>query len=177
MALRTAPLIPDPSGGEGDDMRLSTTAGIVLGLLSLVPAIYMALFFASFVWAAAVGPENDPFFENFGIFLAIHLGVLLLMFGLLAFYVVFLFKTPDVKAEMKALWAIVLFFGGPVAMPVFWYLYVWSSRGEDRNPLRRTRVPEADEPRVLPFYQRGTIPESRAARFARCLTPLGPGTM
>jgi hypothetical protein len=40
---------------------------------------------------------------------------------------VYLFKTPAIKAEMKALWGIVLFFGGPIAMPIFWYLYVWPS--------------------------------------------------
>ncbi len=26
---------------------------------------------------------------------------------------------------MKALWAVVLFMGGPIAMLVYWYLYLW----------------------------------------------------
>jgi hypothetical protein len=57
--------------------------------------------------------------------MAVHMGMMMVMFALLAFYIVFLFKTNAVRTEMKALWAIVLFFGGPIAMPIFWYLYIW----------------------------------------------------
>src|SRR5687768_15443143 len=106
-------------------MKLSKSAKILLAIATILPLIYMALFFASFALMAAVGPEKNPIFNNFGIFMVIHLGVILLMFALLAFYIVFLFKTNAVKTELKALWAVVLFFGGPIAMPIYWYLYVW----------------------------------------------------
>lgn len=51
-------------------------------------------------------------------------GVMLLGFCLIAFYLVYLFKTQAVKQEQKALWAVVLFMGWPVA-PIFRYLYIW----------------------------------------------------
>jgi hypothetical protein len=47
------------------------------------------------------------------------------MFGLIAFYIVFLFKTDRVPQDKKALWAAVIFLGNMVAMPVFFYFYVW----------------------------------------------------
>lgn len=117
-------------------MKLSTTAKILIIIATVTPLIYMALFFASFAYTAAVGPnENDIIFDNFGIFMTIHLMVMFLMFALIAFYIAFLFKTEAVKTELKALWAVALFMGGPIAMPIFWYLYVWpSASGSEREP-------------------------------------------
>jgi hypothetical protein len=57
--------------------------------------------------------------------MAVHLGVMLLMFVLITFYIVFLFKTDRVRNDMKALWAVAIFMGSIVAMPIFWYLYIW----------------------------------------------------
>jgi hypothetical protein len=47
------------------------------------------------------------------------------MFGLIAFYILFLFKTDRVPQDKKALWAAVLLLGNMLAMPVFFFLYVW----------------------------------------------------
>jgi hypothetical protein len=44
--------------------------------------------------------------------------------ALIAFHIVYLFKTNRVPKDKKALWAAVIFLGNMVAIPVFWYLYV-----------------------------------------------------
>jgi len=44
---------------------------------------------------------------------------------LVAVYIIYLFKTDHVAKDKKALWAVVLFLANLVAMPVFWFLYVW----------------------------------------------------
>jgi hypothetical protein len=108
-------------------MNLAKPTKVLILFFTFLPLIYMALFFVMFLFLVNGQPKGDPVFKHFGWFIAIHLGVMLLMFALLAFYVVFLFKTTAVRADLKALWAVVLFFGGPIAMPVFWYLYVWPS--------------------------------------------------
>jgi len=97
--------------------------------------VYMALFFGAFAYTAVGGSEKSPVFDNFGIFIAIHLSVMMLMFLLMAFYIVFLFKTDAVKVEIKALWAIALFMGGPIAMPIFWYLYIWPGHEPADDPV------------------------------------------
>lgn len=55
----------------------------------------------------------------------LHLGTMLLIFGLIVSYIVYLFKTEYVSKDKKALWAVVLFMGNVLAMPIFWFLYVW----------------------------------------------------
>lgn len=104
---------------------MSKPAKLGILFLSLFPFIYMAFFVAGIAYTFNAVPNEGPIVKHFGIFLAVHGLVMLLMLGMLAFYIVFLFKTSAIKNDLKALWAVVLLFGGPVAMPIFWYLYIW----------------------------------------------------
>ncbi|MEA2163857.1 MAG: hypothetical protein QOK37_1984 [Thermoanaerobaculia bacterium] len=79
-------------------------------------------FFSSTPKSAARGQGMPPAILFF--FLA-HFLTILLMFGLTAFYIVYLFRTDRITQDKKALWAIVLFMGNMLAFPVFWYLYIW----------------------------------------------------
>lgn len=45
--------------------------------------------------------------------------------ALLVFYIRNVFKNDRVQKDKKALWAVVLFMGNMIAMPIYWYLYVW----------------------------------------------------
>jgi hypothetical protein len=106
-------------------MSLSKTAKLLLIVATVAPPVYMVLFFVTFALMATAGQQNGFLFENFAVFMIIHILVMFLMFALIAFYLVFLFKTDAVRNEMKAFWAVVIFMGAPIAMPIFWYLYVW----------------------------------------------------
>jgi len=54
-----------------------------------------------------------------------HIATMLEIMGLLVVYIVHLFKTDRVPKDQKALWAVVIFLGSVLAMPVYWYLYIW----------------------------------------------------
>jgi hypothetical protein len=57
------------------------------------------------------------------------------MFGLLTFYMVYLFRTDRIGQDKKALWAVALFLGNLIAMPVFFVLYIWpDSPGKAEPP-------------------------------------------
>ena len=55
----------------------------------------------------------------------LHLLTMLEILVLLVIYIVHVFKTDSVPQDKKALWAVVLFLGNMLAMPVYWYLYIW----------------------------------------------------
>lgn len=112
-------------------MYLSKPAKLIVGVLTVWPFIYLFLFFgfvfASFFWmvqaqetAHSAGPPRA-----FLLLFAAHFATMLEMMGLLVFYVVYLFKTDRIPQDKKALWAVVLLLGNMLAMPVFYYLYVW----------------------------------------------------
>jgi hypothetical protein len=58
-----------------------------------------------------------------------------IMIGLLVFYIVHLFKNPAIAGDRRALWAVVLFLGSIIAMPVYWFLYIWRRPEAVASPL------------------------------------------
>jgi hypothetical protein len=106
-------------------ITLSKLSKILMLIATLVPPVYMALFFAVVIGPFATRSKEPALFRHFGLIFGAHLGVMLLTVALLALYIIFIFRTDRVKLELKALWAVVLFLGGPIAMPIFWYLHIW----------------------------------------------------
>lgn len=110
-------------------MKLSKSSKIAIIAATLLMPIYLVLFMTQIFMDMGDASGESFLFRHFEVFFAIHGFVMLLQFVLIVFYIVYLFKTSRVPAEQKALWAIVLFMGAPVAMPVFWFLYVWREPG------------------------------------------------
>ena len=75
-----------------------------MGFVAFLPTIYF-LFFGYYSWA--------PF-----------LGMLLLLVTLSVF-IADVFKNNKVKKDLKAVWVIILLMGNLIAMPIYWYLYIW----------------------------------------------------
>ena len=55
----------------------------------------------------------------------LHILTMLIIAALTAFYIVNVFRNERVDKDKKVLWAVVLFMGSVMAMPVYWYLYIW----------------------------------------------------
>jgi hypothetical protein len=107
-------------------MRIGKPLALVIGLLTIWPIIYMFLFMASIAIAIAggFGQQQSPGFFPY-LFVA-HIVTMLIMFCLMAFYIVHVFKNAALKDDRRVLWAVVLFMGGPIAAPVYWWLFIWS---------------------------------------------------
>ena len=112
-------------------MRVNRATAAVLGLLTVAPWGYMVYFVSRVTTAftAARGPSPTSY-DEFQTLIRLHMLVMALILGLLVFYIVHLFRTERVAADKKTLWAVVLFLGNLLAMPVYWYLYVWPRRPE-----------------------------------------------
>ncbi len=114
-------------------MRLSRSAAVVVAVFTLLPLAYILYFTGVLIphlmsAAATGGAQSQEFSHEFQTVFRTHLIALLLVALLMAFYLVYLFRTDRVRPDKKALWAVVLFLGNLLAMPVFWYLYVWPRR-------------------------------------------------
>jgi len=91
-------------------------AGLI-GFVTVLPILYI-FFFISFILRTVWYPESSMDF--FPVLMIGHVGMMLLTFASLAFYIWCLFKTDAIRNDLKAVWAIVLFFGGSFGMVVFW---------------------------------------------------------
>ncbi len=107
---------------------MKKSAKIVLGITTLWPIIYMCLFFifmfSMFLWIPQQSSSGGPPVFITGLF-GLHFFTMLLIFGLIAVYIVNIFRNDRIENDKKALWAVVIFLGNMFAMPVYWYLYIW----------------------------------------------------
>jgi hypothetical protein len=71
-------------------------------------------------------------------FMAVHLFTMLWIMALTVFYMVNVFKNDRVEKDKKVLWAVVIFMGSMIAMPIYWYLYIWKE-----TPANNVPVPSA----------------------------------
>lgn len=109
---------------------MKTSTKILLGLASLWPLVYMVLFFifilASFFFLSPpVGGQELGPPVSFMVIFFLHLLTMLWIMALTIFYIVNVFRNERVDKDKKVLWAVVLFMGNMIAMPVYWYLYIW----------------------------------------------------
>jgi hypothetical protein len=56
---------------------------------------------------------------------AVHILTIFLIMGLTAFYIYLAVKSDRLDQTMKIVWTILICMMGLLAMPVFWFLYVW----------------------------------------------------
>ena len=93
-------------------------------LFSLAPFAYL-IFFMSWVGGGMDHQSHAEMAAQFDFIFRLHMAVILGSWILTGTYIVYLFKTEHVPADKRALWAVVLFLGNMLAMPFFWYFYVW----------------------------------------------------
>ena len=110
---------------------------VVLAAFTVWPFLYMILFMGTMfcMMALSLGPGSGK--GLLGIVMIIfplHVFTILEIFALLIFYIVYLFKTAVVPEDKKALWAVVLILGHMMAMPIFWYFYIWQPLTETEQP-------------------------------------------
>src|SRR5687768_1551596 len=109
---------------------LGRKSKLLLGLATCWPILYLGIFISFIVVNVFLGsfrsrPGSDGPPTAFLVIFALHFLTILWIFALFAIYVTYLFRTDRVKEDKKALWAVVLFMGNMIAMPIFFYLYVW----------------------------------------------------
>ena len=106
---------------------------IALGILTIIPFVYFLLFIGFFATVfltllrSAGTLDTSPSFSSFAVFFILHFVMIICTLALTIFYMVDVFRNDRVKKDMKVLWAVVIFLGGFVAMPIYWYLYIWSA--------------------------------------------------
>jgi hypothetical protein len=96
-------------------------------VFTLLPLGYIAYFVMYTLSMSEIdGPASFQQREQeFDFLFKAHMSAIGLIWILIASYVIYLFRTSHVPRDKKALWAVVLFMVSPVAMPAFWFLYVW----------------------------------------------------
>ena len=97
---------------------------LLLGAVTVWPIAHILLFIVAAFHSILIGQTKEPT-RLWEIIIPLHLLTILLSFVLMAFYVVNVIRTDRIKSDMKAVWAIVIVVGGPIALPIYWYFFIW----------------------------------------------------
>jgi hypothetical protein len=122
-------------------VKLSKPLKLLIGVLTVWPCLYLVLFLAVFAFMflsfgrAGRGPSPAEIQQGFAVLFILHFATMVLVLGLMAFYIVHLFQARSVPQDRKVLWAVILFLGNVFAMPVYWYMHVWRDPQPDLPPV------------------------------------------
>ncbi|MDP4181334.1 MAG: hypothetical protein Q8942_09605 [Bacillota bacterium] len=99
---------------------------IILGLFTLWPPVYIIIFLFWFMsmFFSMTGPSirvENQFFT----FVVMHILTMLLMFVLMTIYLINVYRNVNVDKDKKLLWTVLILFGSMVAMPIYWYSFIW----------------------------------------------------
>ena len=106
----------------------SRAVTILIGIASAWPVVYMCLFVAAFAYSfSRAGSSTEPtgILGLIQYIFILHLFTMLFILVLLTIYIVHAYRTDLVPNDKKVLWVVILFFGNAIALPVYWYLYMW----------------------------------------------------
>ena len=113
-------------------MNLSTTAKILVGLVTAIVTLLPVAFIALMIGVSSGGPFAASFAESFfdigfeyfnALFVAVCV-LNLLIYALVAFYMVHIIKNDEGSQVVRILLAIGLFMFPYLAMPVYYFVYV-----------------------------------------------------
>lgn len=113
---------------------------LVLAALTAWPPLYMLLFFAWIAVTFATNDDGEASGPTFGVVFGFHIGTILLIFALTVVYVLHAFRSGVVPQDQRLLWVIILFVGNMIAMPIYWWLYVWKE-GDQETAERQSATP------------------------------------
>lgn len=106
-----------------------------LALLTLLPSAYLVFFMALFaVTAATSDSENGEPPIPFALLAALHIGTMVLVIVLLVIYIRDAYGNPRLPEDKRTFWAVVLFMGNMIAMPIYWWLYMRPGPVADSPP-------------------------------------------
>lgn len=120
---------------------MRTTWKVLLGVVSLAPVLFFALFFFWLIpafFAPVMEGAPSLFSQRFESLRPLALDVSAVLILLLLLYVTLLARRPDVHLGEKIGIPLVILFTNGIVLPVVWWLYIW--RKSNLNELSRRRL-------------------------------------
>jgi hypothetical protein len=104
-------------------MKLSKPVKLLVGGATVWLPLYMIAFFV--IVFTGVFMHSAPDVDSFDVLFRVHMATTLLSVGLLVFYIVHIFQTKLLASDQRIMWLLVILFLGPLAMPIYFFKYVW----------------------------------------------------
>ena len=107
---------------------MSRRKKVLLGIASVMPLVLMLVYFGAFgaLWLTNGLDEGSDVSPVLVALLAVS--IVISVFGgwaMVLYYVVWLFRQPYADDSKRTLWTVLLLVVNAMALPVFWFLFIW----------------------------------------------------
>jgi prolipoprotein diacylglyceryltransferase len=100
--------------------------------------LFFVIFLTSFLQATGK-PANPGIFNLFPILFVFYGLTIILMVGLPIFYIMHIMKNNFDTPELRIIWVILVLMGGIVAMPIYFYLYIWRGAEKQKSQAKSAK--------------------------------------
>ena len=122
---------------------MKKAAKIALGVITVWPILHLALLFSTLIFlalkATVLGNPVSTAAREPGIWLSSLLSMQSLTvpwWGAMSIvYIVNVYTNDRVDKQSKLLWAVILFLGNMLVMPIYWYLYIWRELPPEKKTI------------------------------------------
>ena len=107
---------------------MSKSKKISLGVLTILPLLYLItfiVFFLSMVLTIDKQPTSGGMPPIFRAMMISHMLMMVLIMCLITFYAIHSFNNTRIPQDQKIFWTILIVCGTFIAMPIYWYLFIW----------------------------------------------------
>lgn len=104
-------------------------------ILSLAPILFIPYMMIGITSDVTDNP-SESFDKTFNIVLYINILALVLI----ASFIAYIYHSDNVPKNKRGLWTVVLFLGHFIAMPFFWYWYVWHPINNNKQALAGQQI-------------------------------------
>ncbi len=83
---------------------------------------------------AGGGEPDGELLVPIGLLFGLHFATMVLIIALLIVCIRDVFRNDELPNDRRTLWAVVLFLGNVMAIPIYWWLYMRRGRAADVEP-------------------------------------------
>lgn len=113
-------------------MRISRPYAVLLGVLAFIPIADLVLLLGYLLPTVDRLAQNSSasvtYFRWFNIVFWSQVGMFGISLVLVALFAVLAYRVDTVPPRQRSTWILLVTFANFFAIPVFWYLYIWSDR-------------------------------------------------
>ncbi|HDS08669.1 MAG TPA: hypothetical protein ENN73_00450, partial [Firmicutes bacterium] len=110
---------------------------VILGFFTIWPVIYIFVFILVAMIIVLIGIFTGGDEERFMPFLVggsiilmmFHFATIIVIWVMIIIYIIKVINNPDFEQANKVIWCLLIFFASIIAMPIYWYLYIWKESG------------------------------------------------
>ncbi|MBR9859154.1 hypothetical protein GYB22_00085 [bacterium] len=117
---------------------MSKNTKVILGILSFLPIvagvamfIFFFQFFIALIQESGSGQVSPDFIEDelgsIMMFSFLVIVTSIASLGLMVTFIIFSIKDRSASENQQLLWALLLFFMGPIVFPIYWYIRIWDN--------------------------------------------------